>query len=137
MQYLLNSAVLTAFGTYAYDPLSTEQARTWLTTCVCDHSSGQLDGETCRTCQGTGYPWQSTIGYEETARALEVLCDLPPGSIPVQRLTIQMQPGDSALVFRLVLPPGSPRIDPQNKGQILGHIEEGHWELGLLWRRTH
>lgn len=25
-------------------------------TCECDHSSGQVDGEVCRTCAGTGRP---------------------------------------------------------------------------------
>jgi hypothetical protein len=50
----------------------------------------------------------------------------------VNRITIKMNKGDEALVFRLVLPPGSPRIDPKDKGQIMQHVNAGHWELGLL-----
>jgi hypothetical protein len=46
-----------------------------------------------------------------------------------------MAPGDEALVIRIVLPPGSPRIDPADKGR-LGEIirTPGLVELGLLRR---
>jgi hypothetical protein len=103
--------------------------------CVCDHSSGQVDGETCRACRGSGQPWTSTIGYAETAAALEALLGLPEGAIPVNRVQIAMDPGDEALVFRLVLPAGSPRINPQDKGAIRDMVTAGHWELGLLTRQ--
>lgn len=110
MRYLLNSAVLTAFGAYMYVPLSVEAAQAWL-------AAG---------------PYLSTIGYAETAEALAQLTGVP---VAVNRQTIAMVGGDEAVVFRLVLPPGSPRIDPRDKGQIAGHVAAGHWELGLL-RRT-
>ncbi len=106
--YILNSAVLTSFGCYCYHEIKPEEAKRIL-------SKGYI----------------STIGYEETALALSELLGLP---IPVNRTTIKMQVGEKAIVFRLVLPPGSPRIDPKDKGQIMGHIKEGHWELGLLVR---
>lgn len=134
MQYLLNSAVLTTFGTFTYQPLTREQARAWLTTCVCEHSSGQVDGETCRTCRGSGYPWTSTMGYQETATALEELMEFPVGTIPVNRVQIAMEPGDAALVFRLMFPPGSARLDPHDKGRLREHLQAQHWELGLLVR---
>ena len=109
MRYILNSAVITAPGVYSYRLTTPEEAREW-------YGSGNVI---------------STIGYEETAEALSRLLGRP---VPVNRVTIKMEPGDSALVFRLVLPPGSPRIDPKDKGQIISHIQAGHWELGLLRR---
>ena len=133
--YILSSAVLTSFGTFTYAPLTARQGCDWLNQpCVCDHSSGQVDGETCRTCGGSGRRWTSTIGYLETARALEALCGIPEGSVPVNRVQITMNPGDEALVFRLVLPTGSPRIDPKDKGQIARYLDAGYWELGRICR---
>jgi len=109
-KYLLNSAVLTSFGFFFYSAITPEEAREWY---------------------GDGVDVVSTIGYEETAQALSQLLGRP---VPVNRITIKMQEGDEALVFRLVLPPGSPRIDPKDKGQIANHVKAGHWELGLLRR---
>jgi hypothetical protein len=110
-KYLLNSAVLTSFGLFYYSPISPEKAREWY---------------------GDGANVISTIGYEETALALSELLGRP---VPVNRVTIKMEVGDEALVFRLVLPAGSPRIDPKDKGTIAQHVQAGHWELGLL-RKT-
>jgi len=109
-RYILNSAVITAPGAYVYKLISVEEAKNW-------YFSGTTP--------------ESTIGYEETAEALSQLLGVP---IPVNRKTIVMQAGDEALVFRLVLPPNSPRIDPKDKGQIAKHLSAGHWELGLLRR---
>jgi len=110
MRYLLNSAVITAEGTYAYQRVSVEEARAWYT-------SG---------------PVVSTIGYAETAAFAAELLGKP---VAVNRRTIQMAVGDEALVVRIVLPPGSARIDPRDKGAIGRLMLEGHFELGLL-RRT-
>jgi len=107
-KYLLNSAVITTPGIYEYYIITPEQARKWY---------------------GDGADIISTIGYEETANALSLLLGSP---VAVNRVTIKMNVGDEALVFRLVLPPGTPRIDPKDKGQIMQHVNAGHWELGLL-----
>lgn len=72
------------------------------------------------------------IGYQETADALSELLGAP---VPVSRVSIRMEPGDEALVFRLVLPPGTPRIAPEDKGRIRAAVVAGHWELGLLQRK--
>jgi hypothetical protein len=50
--------------------------------------------------------------------------------LPVNRITIKMEPGDEALVFRLVLPPGTPRIDPKDKGAIAQHVKAGQLGAG-------
>jgi hypothetical protein len=109
MRYFLNSAVITAPGRYDYRLVTPQEAREWA-------SRG---------------PVRSTIGYEETAIALAELLKMP---VAVDRKTIQMAPGDEALVFRLALPPGTPRIDPKDKGALGRAILAGHYELGLLVR---
>lgn len=109
-RYVLNSAVITSPGAYFYRLITPEEAKEWW---------------------NAGEEPLSTIGYEETAVALSQLLLVP---IKVNRITIKMEPGDEALVFRLVLPPGAPRIDPKDKGSIMSHVLAGHWELGLLSR---
>jgi hypothetical protein len=109
MKYLLNSAVITAPGDYRYRLVTVDEARQW-------------------AADGTG---TSRIGYEQTAEALSQLLGMP---VPVDRRTITMAPGDEALVFRLVFPPGSPRIDPGDKGRLAEAVLAGHYELGILTR---
>jgi len=110
MRWLLNSAVITAPGKYKYRLVCPVQAREWYE---------------------AGPEVISTIGYEETAIALGVLLGTP---IVVNRHTIRMEPGDQALVFRLALPPGSPRIAPGDKGALGQAVLAGHFELGVLIR---
>lgn len=109
--YLLNSAVITAPGRYVYRLVSPELAKAWA-------SMGAA-------------PPISTIGYAQTAAALS---EILGWKVRVHRCTIKMAPGDEALVFRLVLPPGSQRIDPGDKGRLSKAIMAGHFELGILTR---
>ena len=108
-RYILNSAVITAPGVYEYQVTTVERAREWAR-------------------QG---PFVSTIGYQETAAFASELLGV---GVPMNRRTITMAPGDEALVVRIVLPPGSPRIDPADKGRLGELILDGHFELGLLCR---
>ncbi len=75
-RYILNSAVITLPGVYEYKLIDTKKMKSWL-----------QDGN-----------WESTIGYEETAKALEVISGI---KIPVNRVQIKMQVSDEALVYRL------------------------------------
>lgn len=109
MRYILNSAVITSPGRYEYKLISLEEAKAWL----------------------RGGDWESTIGYPETAAVLERLTGV---SIPVNRKIIRMEPGDEALVFRLVFPPGTPRLDPTQKGMVSEEFLLEHCEIGLLRR---
>lgn len=108
MKYILNSAVVTSPGGYRYRLVTPDEAKRWA-----------ADGFT------------STVGYEQTAEALEQLLGVP---VPVDRRTITMQAGDEALVFRLAFPPGTPRINPGDKGALSKAVMAGHFELGLLTR---
>jgi hypothetical protein len=106
MKYLLNSAVITSPGTYNYRHITLEEARVWL------DKGG----------------WESTIGYPETAEALQNITGIP---IPVNRNTITMQDGDEALVFRLVFPKGF-RPDPAQKGAMGQDFILKNSEIGIL-----
>lgn len=127
--YILNSAVITAPGTYKYDLTTPSGARAWL----------------------LSHTWVSCIGYEETAKALSELTSFsgkyPPISIPVNRLVVKMQceenPNweeegvfyrcDEALVFRLVFP-SRYRPDPAQKGRLGEEFIRENCEIGILRR---
>ncbi|MFN3629278.1 MAG: STIV orfB116 family protein [Casimicrobiaceae bacterium] len=77
MHYLLNSAVLTDFGHWAFrGPLSLDQARGFLEAAA----------------------YTSAIGHAPSARYLSRLLGLP---VAHARREITMKPGDVALVFRI------------------------------------
>lgn len=109
MRYILNSAVITAPGTYRYACIPVELAQDWLK-------------------RG---PYECTIGYAETCAAFESLLGV---AVPMNRKNIIMDRGDEALVFRLVLPPGTPRITAENKGMLTPEFVKEHSEIGLLQR---
>ena len=108
MRYALNSAVITAFGSYEYEELNPDEARVWW-------DAG---------------PVQATIGYEETCIAMARVLGIEQPR--VNRVTIQMQPGDEALVFRITLPPNERRI--ATRGKVGVHWLTRHCEIGLLKR---
>lgn len=109
MRYILNSAVITAPGTYEYKHITPAEALTWL------HEGGD---------------WESCIGYMETAQALSFIAKT---TIPVSRKVITMLEGDEALVFRLVFPQGF-RPDPTQKGSMGMEFILAHCEIGILRR---
>jgi hypothetical protein len=108
MKYILNSAVITAEGTYEYKHITPAEAITWI----------------------HGGEWESTIGYPETAMALAKIIR---GNVPVNRKVITMQAGDEALVFRLVFPQGY-RPDPSQKGSMGVDFILANCEIGMLRR---
>jgi hypothetical protein len=101
MLYLLNSPILTAYGNWRFDgPLQLHQAQQLVK---------------------NGYT--SAIGHEGAAKVLSILLAL---EVPVNRIAITMQPGDQALVLRLLA-----RLP---EGMILDEtaMHNFPWELGLL-----
>lgn len=80
--YILNSPIITSFGTYHYKPITISEAK-----------------------QILGDSFISAIGHEATAKLLSNLLEL---QIPVNRVAITMQTGDKAVVFRILerLPEG-------------------------------
>jgi len=77
---LLNSAIMPQPGWYCYTHISPEVAKRLLSEYGC---------------------FESFIGYEATARILEKILALPPGSIPINRRTMKFEKGQVAIVFRL------------------------------------
>jgi hypothetical protein len=100
MLYLLNTPILTAHGTWVFTPLALDDAKAMLQ-------------------QG----WQSAIGHQGTA---ELLSALLATEIPMNRVSITMQTGDEAVIFRV-----KTRLP---EGQVLSReeIENLDYEFGLL-----
>lgn len=108
-RYALNSAVLTAPGTYTYRIVTPEEARDWW------HEG----------------PVHSTIGYPETCEAMRAILRV---DVPVNREVVRMEPGDCALVFRIALPKGERRLSVGRKGAQGQAFLLRHCEIGLLTR---
>lgn len=103
MRYLLNSPILTGYGDYRF--------------------SGPLEIEAARTQARQGFT--SAIGHEASARLLSLLLDM---DVPVNRVSIAMQPGDCALVLRV-----KERL-PEGVVLTADDLARVPWELSLLER---
>lgn len=106
MRYLLNSAVITAPGTYEYSLIPKEQAQDWLV---------------------SEFPVENSIGYDETIQAFNLMFGM---GFVTNRKNIRMEAGDEAIVFRL-----TGRVsDWQGKGKMGLDFVLENCEIGLLMR---
>lgn len=102
--YLINSPILSSYGEWTFSgPISVIQAQEWL----------------------NAMGFVSAIGHHDSARLLSELLN---ADIEMNRIQITMQPGDEALVFRLLQRPA--------EGKILNlkELVNAPFELALLTR---
>lgn len=105
---LLNTSILTSFGTYSYGPLTLAEACALV-------SEFQQEGKTI----------QSAIGHQSTAELLAMLLGFP---VAVNRMEFKHTVDDIALIFKLK---GRP---PEGKVLSREELEEMGYEFGLLQR---
>jgi Domain of unknown function (DUF1874) len=105
---LLNSSILTEFGTYHYEPISRAKAKQLLHKC----NTGRCAIE-------------SLIGHQPTAELLSEILDFP---VSVSRSEFHQAVGDAALVFRLK------RRLREFKSASKEEIRSIGYEFGLLTR---
>ncbi len=101
MLYILNSPIITSYGIYTYKRISKEDAISLL----------------------KNNQFVSAVGHEPTAQFLSTLFQIP---IPMNRVTISMQTGDQAIVFKL--------LDRLPEGRVLSleELKSIRYEIGLL-----
>jgi hypothetical protein len=107
---LLNTSILTSFGTYIYEPLTLEEARALV-------SEFQREEKTI----------QSAIGHQATAELLSGLLDY---TVAINRMEFKQTVETAALVFKLKERP------PEGKILSREELEEIGYEFGLLTRRA-
>jgi hypothetical protein len=105
---LLNTSVITAYGTYVYKPLTLNEAQTVL-----------------HEFRETGKTTQSAIGHQSTADLLSALLEFP---VKVNRMEFKQAVDDVGLVFKLK--------QRAPEGMILSReeLEAIGYEFGLLVR---
>lgn len=105
---LLNTSIVSAYGTYEYQPLALDEAKALV-----------------REFQHHGKVVQSAVGHQSTADLLSVLLNY---QVPVNRTEFKQTSHDLALVFKLRSRP------PEGKVLNRDEIESAGYEFGLLRR---
>jgi hypothetical protein len=105
---LLNTSVVSEYGTYIYEQISLDEAR-----------------KLAREFQRQGKTVQSAIGHQSTAELLSTLLGF---TVPVNRMEFKQSLDDIALVFKLN------KRSPEGRILTREEIEEIGYEFGLLTR---
>lgn len=104
MKYILNAPILTNYGTFNFRKVSVEEAKEFV----------NVNGDII-----------SAVGHQGTA---EILSEILEKKVECNRIQVSMEPGDQALVFRLLT-----RLP---EGIVLSkeELESLKFELGVLER---
>jgi Domain of unknown function (DUF1874) len=105
---LVNTSILTSYGTFNYRPLPLGEARALV-------REFERDGKTIK----------SAVGHQSTAELLSVLLEF---EVPANRIELEQSTNDLALIFKLKQRP------PEGKVLNRAEIEEIGYEFGLLTR---
>ncbi len=105
---ILNTSILTAYGSYAYEPLDLEEAFFYV-----------------KEREVWGEKLLSAIGHESTAKILSTLLGI---EVPVSRIVFCQEKGQKAIVFKLR---GHP---PEGKILSAEEVEAIGYDFGLLTR---
>jgi hypothetical protein len=92
---ILNTSILTTYGSYTYEPLTVEEAKATI--------SGGYD---------------SAVGHQSTCEVLQVLLGVP---VEMKRVQYAQQIGDRALVFKLKGRPEEGRILTAPEIEVIGY----------------
>jgi hypothetical protein len=103
---LLNTSILTTYGTFTYHPATLDEVRAHL-----------------QAADETGIPIISAIGHASTAEILTGLLNRP---VDVNRIEFRQEPGDVAVVFKMR---GRP---PEGKILSSEEIESIGYDFGML-----
>jgi dihydroxyacid dehydratase/phosphogluconate dehydratase len=104
---ILNTSIITAFGSFKYSLLSLE------------------DAQNVAQTANMGFGILSAVGHQSTA---EILTELLGFDVPVNRIQFAQEPGQDALVFKLK------GRAPEGKILSREEIETVGYEFGLLTR---
>lgn len=109
---ILNTSIITAYGQFEYKAISLDDARMLVYNAI-DPTISPDDGIL------------SAVGHQSTA---DILTELLETEIPVNRIQLVQEVGQSAIVFKL--------NGRSSEGKILSReeIEEKGYEFGLLTR---
>lgn len=105
MVTILNTSIITTYGSYDYEPIDLAQARLILA-----HGAP---------------PFQSAVGHQATADILTELLEVP---VPLNRINYEQQIGERAVVFKLRGRPPEGSILNREQIETIGY------DFGLLTR---
>jgi len=105
MKYVMNSPVLTSYGTFRFKKVNLEEAKSFV-------KSGEFI---------------SSIGHKATSELLTLLLET---EIPMNRITIEMKPGDQALITKLKIRLEEGKV--LSLTELIELYEKGQIEFGIL-----
>lgn len=104
--YVMNAPIITAYGEFKYFAYTVQDARNIL--------KNRVGG------------FVSAIGHESTAKFMSEILGVP---IPMNRISVRMRSGDTALIFRL-----TDRL-PEGKILTVEEMQSVKYEIGMLLMR--
>jgi hypothetical protein len=116
MRYILDTPLITNWGTWVYKPLTVKQAKKWLE-------------------DKYGLPVVSGIRRWEIVCLIEELTGVYVpiwGHVPTRGQIIKMKPGDEALVFRWRVEKNPGGALEESKGRLTPGFVKKYIEIGLL-----